>query len=177
MIYLLICKSLKFQHSNNSSLLIINYLNMAQILFVLIIVILVADFALERYLAFLNINMAGKELPALLRDIYDPEKYAKQQDYFRTNSRFGMLTSTFSFIIILAMFAFGGFIFVDNLVQQYVINPIWTPIIFFGILYFANDILNIPFELYDTFVIEQKFGFNKITPKLYILDKLKGYRV
>lgn len=148
---------------------------MAQILFIIIIIILVADFGLERYLAFLNIKESGKELPVLLRDIYDSEKYAKQQDYFRTNSRFGMLTSSFSFIIILLMFTLGGFVFVDNLVQQYIQNPIWTPIIFFGVLFFANDILNIPFELYDTFVIEQKFGFNKVTPKIYILDKLKGF--
>ena len=147
---------------------------MAQTLFILIIIFLVADFTLERYLAFLNIKESGKELPVLLRDIYDPEKYARQQDYFRTNSRFGMLTSTFSFLLIIAMFTFGGFVIVDNFVQQYIIHPIWTPIIFFGILFFANDILNIPFELYDTFVIEQKFGFNKITPTLYILDKLKG---
>lgn len=147
---------------------------MYQTLFIIIIIILVTDFGLERFLAYLNIKMSGKELPALLKDIYDPEKYAKQQDYFRTNSRFGMLTSTFSFIIILCMFGFEGFVFVDHLVQQYIVNPIWTPIIFFGVLFFANDILNIPFEIYDTFVIEQKFGFNKITPKLYILDKLKG---
>lgn len=150
-------------------------LNMAQILFIIIIVILIADFALERYLAFLNIKESGKELPPLLRDIYDSEKYAKQQDYFRTNSRFGMLTSSFSFIVILSMFAFGGFAWVNNLVVHYVQNAIWTPIIFFGILFFANDIISIPFDWYDTFVIEQKFGFNKVTPKLFILDKLKGY--
>jgi len=147
---------------------------MANILFIIIIIILIADFALERYLAFLNIQESGKELPTILRDIYNPEKYARQQDYFRTNSRFGMLTSSFSFIIILFMITCGGFIFVDNFVQQYIQNPIWTPILFFAILFFANDLLNIPFELYDTFVIEQKFGFNKVTPKLYILDKLKG---
>jgi STE24 endopeptidase len=148
---------------------------MAEILFIVIIVILVLDFGLERYLAFLNIKESGKELPALLRDIYDPEKYAKQQDYFRTNSRFGMLTSGFSFIITLIMFSLGGFAWVDGLVQHYVVNPIWTPIIFFGILFFANDILGIPFDLYDTFVIEERFGFNKVTPKIFIMDKLKGY--
>lgn len=148
---------------------------MAQLLFIIIIVILVADFGLERYLSYLNIKQSDRELPVLLRDIYNPEKYAKQQDYFRTNSRFGMLTSSFSFIIILIMFAFGGFAWVDSLVQQYVQNSIWTPIIFFGVLFLANDLISIPFELYDTFVIEQKFGFNKVTPKLYILDKLKGY--
>ena len=148
---------------------------MAQLLFTIIIVILIADFMLERYLAFLNIKQSGKELPLLLRDIYDTEKYAKQQEYFRTNSRFGMLTSSFSFVIILLMLIFNGFAWVDGLVQQHVQSPIWTPVLFFGILYFANDILSIPFDLYDTFVIEQKFGFNKVTPKLFVLDKLKGY--
>ena len=148
---------------------------MAQLLFIIIIVILVADFGLERYLAFLNIKESGKELPVLLRDIYDPEKYAKQQDYFRTNSRFEILTSCFSFVITLLMFSLGGFHWVDQLVQGYVKSEIWTPIIFFGVLFFANDILSIPFDWYDTFVIEQKFGFNKVTPKLFILDKLKGY--
>jgi len=148
---------------------------MAQLLFIIIIVILVADFGLERYLAFLNIKESGKELPVLLRDIYDPEKYAKQQDYFRTNSRFEILTSCFSFVITLLMFSLGGFHWVDQLVQGYVQSEIWTPIIFFGVLFFANDILSIPFDWYDTFVIEQKFGFNKVTPKLFILDKLKGY--
>jgi len=148
---------------------------MAQVLFLVIIVILVLDFGLERYLAFLNIKESGKELPALLRDIYDPEKYAKQQDYFRTNSRFGMLTSGFSFLITLIMFSLGGFAWVDGLIQHYVVDPIWTPIIFFGILFIANDILGIPFDLYDTFVIEERFGFNKVTPKIFILDKLKGY--
>ncbi|MDD4993738.1 MAG: M48 family metallopeptidase [Paludibacter sp.] len=148
---------------------------MAQLLFIVILVILVLDFGLERYLAYLNITESGKELPALLRDIYDPEKYAKQQDYFRTNSRFGMLTSSFSFIITLVMFAFGGFAWVDSLVQHYVQHPIFTPIIFFGIIFIVNDIISIPFDWYDTFVIEERFGFNKATPTVFILDKLKGY--
>jgi STE24 endopeptidase len=148
---------------------------MAQALFIIIIVILVLDFGLERYLAFLNIKESGKKLPALLSDIYDPEKYAKQQDYFRTNSRFGMLTSSFSFLITLLMFALGGFAWLDGLVQQYVQHPVLTPIVFFAILFIGNDIIGIPFDWYDTFVIEERFGFNKVTPKIFILDKLKGY--
>ncbi|MEI8272759.1 MAG: M48 family metallopeptidase [Paludibacter sp.] len=148
---------------------------MVQLLFISILVILTTDFILERYLAFLNIKESGKELPALLRDIYDPEKYSKQQEYFRTNSRFGMLTSSFSFLVTLILFAIGGFAWVDGLVQQLVVSPIWTPILFFGVLFIANDLISIPFEWYDTFVIEERFGFNKITPKLFVLDKLKGY--
>ena len=148
---------------------------MAELLFAIIVIILIVDFALGRYLAFLNIKESGKELPALLRDIYDPEKYNKQQDYFRTNSQFGMLTSAFSFTVILLMLVFGGFAWVDTCVQHYVQSPIWTPILFFCILFIANDIIGIPFEWYDTFVIEERFGFNKVTPKLFLLDKLKGY--
>lgn len=148
---------------------------MVSFLYFTIIFILVADFGLERYLAYLNIKYSTHKLPAILRDIYDAEKYSKQQDYFRTNTRFGMLTSSFSFVITLLMYSFGGFTWLDQIIQTYIQNPILVPILFFGILFFANDILSIPFDLYDTFVIEQKFGFNKVTPKIYIFDKLKGY--
>lgn len=148
---------------------------MAQTLFFVILLILVADFVLERYLAFLNIKESGKSLPTLLRDIYDPEKYNRQQEYFRTNSRFGMLSSSFSFVVMLIMFLTGGFAWADGLVQQWVNHPVWTPVVYFGILFLINDIISIPFELYDTFVIEEKFGFNNVTPKIFILDKLKGY--
>lgn len=148
---------------------------MAQTLFFVILIILVADFALERYLAFLNIKESGKSLPTLLRDIYDPEKYNRQQEYFRTNSRFGMLSSSFSFVVMCVMFVSGGFAWADSIVQQWVNHPVWTPVVYFGILFVVNDIISIPFEWYDTFVIEEKFGFNKVTPKLFVLDKLKGY--
>jgi STE24 endopeptidase len=148
---------------------------MVQILFFIIIFILLADFGLERYLAFLNIRFSKNELPTVLKDIYDPEKYAKQQDYFRTNSRFGMLTGSFSFLITLLMYSLGGFAWADELVQNYTSNPILLPLLFFGLLFIANDILGIPFDWYHTFVIEEKFEFNKIGPKLFILDKLKGY--
>lgn len=148
---------------------------MVQFLFFTIIFILVADFGLERYLAYLNIKNAKQELPDILRDIYDPEKYKQQQLYFRTNTRFGMLTSSFSFVITLLMYSLGGFAWVDQLVQSYIQSLIWTPIIFFGVLYFVNDIISIPFDWYDTFVIEQQFGFNKVTRKLFLFDKLKEY--
>ncbi len=148
---------------------------MSQYLFVAIIIILVADFGLERFLAFLNIKNSKLQLPKILSDIYDTEKYAQQQDYFRTNTKFGMLTSTFSFLITLGMYAFGGFGWLDNTLQPLVTNEILRSLVFFGIIFLANDLLTTPFSWYDTFVIEQRFGFNKVTPKIFILDKLKGY--
>ena len=147
---------------------------MVQLIFIIILFILSVDFMLDRFLAFLNIKESGKELPTLLKGIYDSEKYSKQQEYFRTNSSFGMLTSSLTFVVTLLMFAFGGFAWVDNLIQLLIQNTILTPLLFFGILFIVNDLIGIPFEWYDTFVIEERFGFNKVTPKIFILDKLKG---
>lgn len=148
---------------------------MSQIIFVIIIVILVSDFGLERILSYLNIRSSKNALPHELSDIYDAEKYQKQQDYFRTNSKFGMISATFSFLVTLAMYVFGGFGWLDGLLNNYIDNEILLSLAFFGIIFLASDFLGIPFEWYDTFVIEQKFGFNKITPRVFIFDKLKSW--
>ncbi len=150
---------------------------MPLLLYFVIIFILVADFGLERFLAYLNIKHSKTELPTILSDIYDSDKYARQQEYFRTNSSFGMITSSFSFLITILMYMLGGFGWLDEMLGSVINNEILQSIAFFGIIYFVNDIISIPFQLYDTFVIEQKFGFNKITPKLFIFDKLKGYAI
>lgn len=148
---------------------------MIQTVFYIILSILVAEFALERYLAYLNIQHSKTKLPAILSDIYDAERYEKQQDYFRTNSRFGMLTGSVGFIVMVAVYIFGGFGWLDAWAAQITDNTILQSLLFYGILFFANDIINIPFDWYHTFVIEQRFEFNKATPFLFITDKLKSY--
>lgn len=147
----------------------------AQLIYFIIIFILVADFGLERFLAFLNIKHSKIKLPDILTDIYDPETYTRQQEYFRTNTRFGSLTAAFSFLVTLLMYAFGGFGWLDSLLAAGISSDILLSLAFFGILFLANDIINTPFEWYDTFVIEERFGFNKVTPRIFILDKLKSY--
>ncbi|MEZ7867788.1 MAG: M48 family metallopeptidase [Paludibacteraceae bacterium] len=129
----------------------------------------------ERILSALNVKSSIKPIPDLLSGIYDQDKYQKQQSYFRANTRFGLLTSTVSFLVIFLMIVFGGFGWLDGIVQRWTANPILVSLIFFGILFLANDIISTPFEIYDTFVIEERFGFNKTTPKTFIFDKLKGY--
>ncbi len=148
---------------------------MAQTIFIIIISILVFDFLLERLLDYLNSTYWSNELPKELRGIYDAEKYKKSQDYQKVNQRFSLLTSSLSFAAMMLMLLFGGFAFVDAYVRQFTDNPILMALIFFGIIGFAADILNTPFGIYDTFVIEQKFGFNNTTVKTYIFDKLKGW--
>ncbi len=148
---------------------------MSQILFFVIIFILFADFGLERTLTYLNIKHSKNKLPDILSDIYDAEKYERQQDYFRTNARFGMFSSSFSFLITLGMYATGGFGWLSAALGNYISSPELLSLAFFGVIFLANDLLTTPFSWYDTFVIEERFGFNKVTPKVFILDKLKGY--
>ncbi|HKK09723.1 MAG TPA: M48 family metallopeptidase [Bacteroidales bacterium] len=148
---------------------------MGQQLLYIITGILVFDFILERVLEYLNARHFSPKLPDALKDIYDPEKYRNSQLYFRDNQRFGLLTSTISFIAILLMLYLSGFAYLDSFVREITTNPVLMALLFFGILGLASDILSLPFQLYDTFVIEEKYGFNKTTPKTFITDKLKGY--
>jgi STE24 endopeptidase len=148
---------------------------MAQTIFIIIILILVFDYIVERILDYLNSTYWSNILPEELQEIYDAEKYKKSQDYQKVNQRFSLLTSTLSFVAMMLMLLLGGFAFVDNFVRQYTVNPIVMALLFFGIIGFVSDILSTPFSIYDTFVIEQKFGFNNTTVKTFILDKLKGW--
>lgn len=144
-------------------------------IFWIIIAILVFDFILERYLDYLNTTRWSTQLPDEVKGIYDEEKYRQQQAYSKTNHRFGMLTSSFSFVLIMLMFFLQGFALVNGWAASISTNPIWEALIFFGILLLASDILTTPFSVYSTFVIEEKYGFNKTTAKTFILDKLKGW--
>ena len=148
---------------------------MAQYIFYVILIIVILDFLLERLLDYLNRTNWSDELPAVLRDIYDPDRYKKSQQYLRTNHRFSQITETFNFILLTGMLLLGGFAFLDQLVRQFTGHPILMALLFFGILGFVADILGTPFSVYATFVIEERFGFNKTTVKTFILDKLKGW--
>lgn len=144
-------------------------------LFYVIIVIIVFDYLLERWLNFLNSKQRSHQLPKELEGIYDEEKYKKSIDYDKVSSKFGFVTSTLNFVLILLMLFLGGFALVDNIAAHFTTNPIFKAIIFFGILGLASDIIHTPFSIYDTFVIEEKFGFNKTTIKTFVLDKIKGW--
>ena len=137
--------------------------------------IILFGYALGEILDWLNLRNNKAELPASAAGIYDEAQYAKSQRYHRVTARFSFITSVFSTLLILAILWLGGFGWLDSLLMKYVDNEIWLALAFFGSLFFASDIINIPFQLYATFVIEEKYGFNKTTLKTFFLDKLKGY--
>lgn len=148
---------------------------MYTLVFYLIIAIVVLDFALERWLEYLNAKNRKAQLPIELQGIYNDEKYQKSLAYDIVNSKFELITSSLNFVLILFMLFLAGFALVDQLAGGITINPIYKALIFFLILGLASDIIHLPFSVYDTFVIEEKFGFNKTTSKTFVLDKLKGW--
>ncbi len=143
-------------------------------LFYIIIAILIINFIIDKILDALNAKHFNDALPTELQDVYDEDEYKKSQAYKKTNYQFSNYTSLFSLILTLAFFFFDGFEFVDNIARSYSSNNIIIALIFFGIIMLGSDIITTPFAYYKTFVIEEKFGFNKTTKKIFILDKIKG---
>lgn len=147
----------------------------ANTVFYIIIAILVLEFLLERGLEFLNYRWYSKPIPVDLNDIYNKAEYQKSQEYKKTNFKFSLVSSTFSFVLIMVFLYFQGFAVVNDIANNYADHPIVVALLFFAIIMLASEIISLPFSIYATFVIEEKFGFNKTTPKLFVLDKIKGY--
>lgn len=141
---------------------------------ILIVAIVVLDFVWTQYLAYRNRKRMSSVIPGQLSGIYNEEEYSKQQSYQKVNSRFGLYTSLFSFVILLIVLSLGIFGWLDELLRQCIDNEILLTLAFFGIIYIVNDIVSLPFDYYGTFVIEERFGFNKSTKKIFWLDQLKG---
>lgn len=144
-------------------------------LFYIIITIIIINFIIDKVLDALNAKHFNDTLPEELKDVYDAEEYLKSQNYKTTNYKFGIITSTCSVILTLAFLMLDGFEVVDNIARSFSNNPIIIALLFFGIIMIGSDILTTPFSYYSTFVIEEKFGFNKTTLKTFILDKIKGW--
>jgi STE24 endopeptidase len=147
---------------------------MANTLFIVILVFMLAEFLLDRILHYLNSTYWSDRLPDELRGIYDPEKYKLSQDYARINQRLSALSSTLSFIALLLMLLLGGFAWLDMLVRALSEHPVIMALLYFGTLVLASTLLSLPFSIYDTFVIEERFGFNKTTVRTFILDLIKS---
>ena len=142
--------------------------------FIFVLVTVVGFFLLDFFSRMMNLGALKPELPTEFSDVFDADEYRKSQDYTREGTRFGLLEDTVQLVIFLAFWWLGGFGWLDGLVRGYVQNEIGAGLLFMGFLYLGSTLIGIPFELYDTFVIEEKFGFNKTTLNTFFADKLKG---
>ncbi|MCP4121297.1 MAG: M48 family metallopeptidase [Bacteroidetes bacterium] len=143
-------------------------------LFWLIIVFILGEFVLSKYLSRLNSKSWSPEVPEELRGLYDEEKYAKAQAYDKEKTKLGNISSYFSLALLLLMLFFKGFAWLNGWAMSVSSNPILQALLFFGMLAIVSDILSLPFSTYGIFHIEDKYGFNKMTWKTYFSDKIKG---
>ncbi|MCK4561689.1 MAG: M48 family metallopeptidase [Flavobacteriaceae bacterium] len=146
-----------------------------QTLFIILIAILLISFIIDKYMDFLNAKHFEDEIPAELNDVYNKEEYIKSQAYKKENYKFSLIISTFTMILTLVFFLFKGFAWIDQFARNNSDNEIIITLIFFGIIMLGSDIISTPFSYYQNFVIEEKYGFNKSTKKLFFIDKLKGW--
>ena len=147
----------------------------SQTLFFIIIGILILNFIIDKILDNLNAKRFQDPVPKALEDVYDSAEYEKSQTYKKAKHNFGTLTSSISIVATLLFFFFDGFAYVDDLARSYSENNMVIALLFFGVILLASDLLSTPFAYYNTFVIEEKFGFNKTTRKTFVFDKIKGW--
>ncbi|MBR2617869.1 MAG: M48 family metallopeptidase [Paludibacteraceae bacterium] len=142
--------------------------------FWLIIAFIIIEFVIERWVSKLNAGWFGKPIPDVLSGVFDADKYAKQQSYSLTNYRFGVLTASFSVVVSLVALFFGLYGWLDTYLRVWIAQEVWLCLAFFGVIMLVNTILDIPFDYYRTFVIEEKFGFNKATKGVFWGDQAKN---
>lgn len=147
----------------------------SQLLFYIILGIVIVSFLFDQVLDILNARKFQDPIPKELKDVYDKEEYQKSQKYKTQKHKISQLSSWLSFIGLILVLALDGFALVDSISRDLVSHPILVALVFFGILMLAGDIISTPFSYYSTFVIEERFGFNKMTPKTFWMDKLKGW--
>ena len=146
-----------------------------QTILLIIIIITIVSYVFDQLLDYINLKSQKTDIPAEIESFFEREKYLKSLAYNRERTKFSFITSAFGFALSMGMLISGGFGWVDGILRPLAQNEILLALAFFGILMLASDILTIPFQCYSTFVIEEKYGFNKTSIKTFITDKLKGY--
>lgn len=139
-----------------------------------ILIALLALWKLDFIASILNIKALDPKLPEEFRGVYDEEKYAKSQDYTKVSERFSIISATYSLTILLVFWFGGGFGWLDNWLHAFEWNETVTGLTFIGLIFLGNTLLTLPLQIYDTFVIEERFGFNKTTAKTFAVDQIKG---
>jgi STE24 endopeptidase len=142
--------------------------------FFVILFALLLEYAIGVAANLLNLRSLTSEVPPELEGVYPPEDYRKSQEYIRTNTRFDFITSTFSLVVLLSFWFAGGFNYVDQIVRSWGFTPVLNGLFYIGILLMGYGLLTLPFSIYHTFVIEERFGFNRTTRRTFLMDRIKG---
>lgn len=141
------------------------------------VIILVGVFVLwklEFAATLLNLKAFPTAVPKALEGLMNQEKLDQARNYLRVNARFDILQATVSLVVLLTFWSLGGFGWLDGVARTFSSSPVVAGLIFLSLLFLGQSLISLPFSIYDTFVIEQKFGFNRSTPATFVMDRLKG---
>ena len=141
---------------------------------VIILATLAVSYVLEVVSNALNLQSLSKTLPKEFEGLYDSGTYTKSQEYMITTTKFGFITSSFDLALLLFFWFSGGFNLLDEIIRSWGFTELINGLSFIAFLLAAKSIISLPFSVYSTFVIEERFGFNKTTVKTFVLDLLKG---
>src|SRR4030042_4869200 len=141
--------------------------------FFIILFALIIEYAVGLIADVLILSSLRAELPPALEGAYQPEDYRRSQEYLRTNTRFGFVTGAFGLVVLLSVWFAGWFNYLDQIVRSWGFVPIVNGLLYIGILLAGYSLLMLPFSIHDTFVIEERFGFNRTTPRTFVLDMIK----
>ncbi len=146
-----------------------------QTILYIILAIATVSYLFDQLLDYLNLKSQRTDIPDEIAAFYDRSKYLRSLAYHKEQTNFSFVTDAFGFLLSFLMLLLGGFGWLDSSLRVYIENEIVLAISFFAVLMLASDVLTIPFQLYSTFIIEEKYGFNKTTYRTFFADKLKGY--
>jgi len=149
-------------------------MNSTTLIFIVILILLVSNFVLETWIDILNYFQYKKPIPDTVIDVYDPKTLLKQHDYDKANFKLSMLTSSFTCIITFVVLVGKLLPWLDALIIPLVKSEFLRSAIFFGVIGLVSQLISLPFSWYDTFVVEQRFGFNKSSQKIFFLDIIKS---
>ncbi|MDF1860267.1 MAG: M48 family metallopeptidase [Verrucomicrobiales bacterium] len=142
--------------------------------FLIIVLALFLFWKLDLFATLLNLKALTPEIPDSFREFVDEEVYETSQEYTKAKAVLGIGESIFSLVVLFTFWWLGGFGWLDNAVRGYEQGPIVTGLFFIGALLVAQQILSTPFDLYGTFGLEEKFGFNRSTLATWCMDRVKG---
>ncbi len=141
----------------------------------LIVGTLVSYYLLDSLAKFLNLKSIRTEVPPEFADIYDSDRYRRSQSYTKANTLFDIISQTVALASLFIFWFLGGFSFLDDWLRSFHLPVIWTGLLYFATLCAGRELLSLPFVIFHTFKIEQKFGFNRTTPKTFAVDRLKEW--
>ncbi|MDD4293888.1 MAG: M48 family metallopeptidase [Candidatus Omnitrophica bacterium] len=138
-----------------------------------IILLTIILFLFQATVDVLNLKVFDPVVPDEFKEIYLSDKYAASQNYLKDKTFLSIVENGAVTAVVILFLYFGGFLYLQDAVGYVTDNQIFQGVIFFLILYVCSEVFCLPFSAYTTFVIEAKYGFNKMNGRIFFMDFIK----